>query len=72
MDNEKEKIAIGRLFDSIDYYTKDDLDNFSSKMNKEQALFCLIESVKCAYARGIYSMEETEVLSRALRTLSNE
>ena len=58
------------LFDVINYNTVDDLDNFISKLTEEQALYCLIESVKCSHRRGVFSLEETETISKAIRVLT--
>jgi hypothetical protein len=38
-------------------------------MSRDQAVYCLIESSKAAFRRGAFSLEESEVLSRALRVL---
>ena len=40
-----------------------------STMDNEHAIFYLIESVKYAHKKGCYTIGETEVLSKAIRTL---
>lgn len=67
---EQEKTPIGIIFDSINYYSVDDIDKFISNMNNEQALYCLIEAVKSAYKRNTFSLLESEVLSKSLRIIT--
>jgi len=60
----------GTLFNSIEYRSSDGLNDFISNLTDEQAKLCLIEAVKYSFLRGIYSLEESEVLSKSLRILS--
>lgn len=59
----------GSLFDSINYADDNSLDRFMCEMNKEQAIYVLIESAKASYRRGAFKMEESEAVSKALRIL---
>ena len=58
------------LFDVINYNSYEDLNKFISNMTEEQALYCLIEAVKCSYRRGVFKIEESEVVSKSLRLLN--
>ena len=69
-DNENNKLPIGQLFDSINYYTIEDFDKFVSNLNNEQSLYCLIQSVQYAHSKNLFSLEESEVISKSIRTLS--
>jgi hypothetical protein len=69
-DNENNKLPIGQLFDSINYYNIEDLDKFISNLNNEQSLYCLIQSVQYAHSKNLFSLEESEVISKSIRTLS--
>ena len=60
----------GTLFNSIEYKSLSGFEDFISNMTDEQAKLCLIESVKYSFSRGVYSLEESEVLSKSLRILS--
>jgi hypothetical protein len=64
------KQPIGSLFDSIDYYSLEDLEKFISIMSKDQALYCLIQSVHKGFSKNIFSMQEIEVLSKSMRILT--
>lgn len=67
----EDKTPIGSLFNSINYYSNNDLESFSNGMTKEHAFYCLEQAIKSAYIRGAFSLEESEVISKALRCLSN-
>jgi hypothetical protein len=59
----------GSLFDSITYYNEIHLDEFLNGMNKDQAIYCLIEAAKSSYRRGAFKLDESEAISKALRVL---
>ena len=59
----------GNLFGTIDLLSEDHLELILSAMDKEHALYYLIESVKSAHSKGVYSIGESEVISKAIRTL---
>ena len=59
----------GSLFESIHYFDDNQLNEFYSQMNQEQAIYCLVEAVKAGFRRGAYKLEECEAISRALRTI---
>lgn len=65
-----DKKIVGSLLNSIDYYDIWDLDRFIKELNNEQALYCIIEAVKVAYQKSTYTMEETELISKAIRVLT--
>lgn len=67
MEQENEKY--GNLFGTIDLLSEDHLELILSTMDKEHALYYLIESVKSAHSKGVYSIGESEVISKAIRTL---
>lgn len=65
-----EKEPIGILFDSMRFYSIEDLETFTKNMTSEQAVYCLIEVAKFAYKEGIFTLEESEVVSKIIRILS--
>jgi hypothetical protein len=67
---EKEKNStqtIGSLFGTIHYVSINDLDNFISNLNQEQSLYCLIEAVRLSHSKGVFTIEESECISKAIR-----
>ena len=59
----------GSLFESITYYNEEQLNQFLINMTQEQAIYCLSQAVKSGFRRGAYSLEESEAISKAIRTL---
>jgi hypothetical protein len=41
-------------------------------MDREQAIFMLVQAVKYAYMSGVYSIGEVEVISKSIRILSSK
>ena len=69
---EEENKIYGNLFGSINLLSEDHLELILSTMDKEHSVYYLIESVKAAHQRGAFSIGESEVISKAIRTLSKE
>ena len=67
MEQENEKY--GNLFGTIDLLSEDHLELILSTMDKEHALYYIIESVKSAHSKGVFSIGESEVISKSIRTL---
>lgn len=66
---EQEKI-FGKLFNSVPLLTEDHLQTLLDVMDREQAIFILVQAVKHAYHNGVYSLGESEVISKSIRTLT--
>ena len=66
---EEENKIYGNLFGSISLLSEDHLELILATMDKEHALYYLIESVKSAHSKGIFTIGESEVISKAIRTL---
>jgi hypothetical protein len=68
---EEESKLYGNLFGVIELLNEEHLDALLTTMDKEHSLFYIIEAVKSAHKRGAFTIGETEVISKAIRTLSN-
>jgi hypothetical protein len=66
---EQEKQPIGYLFEEVAIYNPEDIDNLIDGLTEEQAKFMLIRAVQMAYKNGLYSLTESELISKSLRTL---
>jgi len=64
------KQPIGSLFNSINYYSIEDLETFIASINHEQALYCLVQAVQAAYQRNTFTIAEAEVVSKSIRKIS--
>jgi hypothetical protein len=69
---EEESKLYGNLFGVIDLLNEEHLDALLTTMDREHSLFYIIEAVKSAHKRGAFTIGETEVISKAIRTISNE
>ena len=68
---EEEKL-FGKLFNTIPLYDENHLDTILTTMDKKTATYFLIQAVKFAYHQGVYSLGESEVISKSIRTQTKE
>jgi hypothetical protein len=66
----EEQKLFGKLFNSIPLLNEDHLEVLLQTMDKETSIYFLIQAVKYAHESGVYSLGETEVISKCVRTLS--
>lgn len=64
-----EENLFGKLFNSVPLLTEDHIQTILDVMDKEQAIFLLVQAVKYAYHNGVYSLGESEVISKSIRIL---
>jgi hypothetical protein len=61
---------IGYLFESIAIYEPSAVSKFIDDMVPEQAFYVLTQAIQMAYSKNIFSLQESEVLSKSLRVLT--
>jgi hypothetical protein len=66
----EEQKLFGKLFNSIPILNEDHLEVILQTMDKDTSIYFLIQAVKYAHESGVYSLGETEVISKCVRTLS--
>ena len=69
---EQQQELFGKLFNTIPLYNEDHLDVLLSTMDKEQSIYYLIQAVSHAYHSGLYTIGESEIISKAIRTISKK
>jgi len=69
---EEETKIYGNLFGVIDLFNEEHLEIILSTMDREHAIYYLVEAVKSAHKRGAFTIGESEVISKSIRTLSRE
>ena len=67
MEQEKKPIAL--LFEDVAIYKPEDIDNLIDNLTEEQAKFMLIRAVQMGFKNGLYSLTESEIVSKSLRML---
>jgi hypothetical protein len=65
---EQQKQPIAYLFEDVAIYNPEDINNLIDGLTEEQAKFMLIRAVQMAHKNGIYSLTESELISKSLRT----
>lgn len=60
------------IFDSIKYESPTDLQNFIESLDEKQSFYVLTKASEMAYSRGVFSLQESEILSKSLRILSSQ
>lgn len=65
----EEKKIYGQLFNSIELHNEEHLETLISTMNKESAIIILIQGIKHGYNQGIYTLGESEIISKCIRVL---
>lgn len=60
------------IFDSIKYESPTDLQNFIESLDEKQSFYILTKASEMAYSRGVFTLQESEILSKALRILSSQ
>jgi hypothetical protein len=68
MDNEKQPINF--LLGSIAVYRPEDIDLLIENMNFEQSFFYVIQSINHAHNSNLFTLQESELISKALRILN--
>ena len=67
MEQEKQPIAF--LFEDVAIYKPEDIENLIDNLTEEQSKFMLIRAIQMAYKNGLYSLTESEIVSKSLRIL---
>lgn len=66
---EQERQPLGLLFDSVGYNKPEDIDILIDEMTIEQSFYLLTQSLHYVHNTRLFTMQETEVVSKALRLL---
>ena len=64
---EQEKQPIAYLFEDVAIYKPEDIDTLIDNLTEEQAKFMLTRAVQMAYKNGLFSLPESEIVSKSLR-----
>ena len=58
------------LFESIRYQSPEDVEKFIESLDTAQSFYVLTKALEMAYDRGVYSLQESEILSKSIRILT--
>lgn len=68
MENQKQPLNF--LLGSIAVYKPEDVDTLIENMNFEQSLFYVIQAIQYGHNSNLFTLQESELLSKALRILN--
>ena len=57
------------LLGTISYQSEEDYEKFLNNLDINQSLFVLISACGYAHSRGAYGLEESELISKAIKTI---
>lgn len=69
---EEEKELLGNLFNSVPIIDENHLEEIISTMDKKTACYILVQAVKHAYHQGVFSLGESEIISKSIRVVSKD
>lgn len=58
------------LFESIRYKSLEDVEKFVESMDSNQSFYVLTKALEMGHNRGLYSLQESEILSKAIRVIT--
>jgi len=68
----EEQELYGKLFNVIPLTDETHIDAMLSTMDKNLAIYYLTHAVNYAYHNGIYSLGESEIISKSIRLLNSD
>ena len=66
---EQDKQPITYLFEEVAIYKPEDIENLVENLTDEQAKYMIVKAIQMAYKNGIFSLTESEIVSKSLRRL---
>jgi len=66
----QEEEVYGKLFNVIPLMDENHVDILLDTMDKETAVYYLTHAVNLAFHNGVYSLGESEILSKSIRLLN--
>jgi uncharacterized Fe-S cluster-containing radical SAM superfamily enzyme len=66
---EQQTQPIAYLFEEVAIYKPEDIENLIDGLTEEQAKYMLVQAVQMGYRNGLYSLTESELISKSLRML---
>lgn len=67
----EQKQPIGYLFDNVAFYTPNDINILCDEMNLEQAYYMMIKALEFAHKSRIFTLQESELVSKSLRIMNS-
>jgi len=62
----------GKLFNVIPLVNEEHIELLLNTLNKETAVYYLTHAVNYAYVNGIFTLGESEIISKSIRVLNSD
>ena len=62
----------GTLFESVSYQSTESLEKFMDSISLEHAMHLIKVSLEYSHSKGLFTMNETEILNRSLRLINKK
>jgi hypothetical protein len=62
----------GFLFDSIAFYSEESVENMINNLDKKTVYYVLTQALAYAHTKNVFSLTESEIISKSLRILNKE
>lgn len=66
------KQPIGFLFESVPYFSDESVSLLIDNLSKKEISYLITQSLNYAHSKNIFSLTESEVISKCLRILNKE
>lgn len=63
---------VGYLFESIPYFSEESISLMIESLSKKQISYLLSQSLNYAHSKNIFTLTESEIVSKCLRILNKE
>lgn len=70
MENTQTENTPFKLLGSLQFMSEEHLELFFQTLDKNSAIYCLVEAIKYCNSRGAFTLGEAELLAKSIRTLS--
>lgn len=68
----EDKQPHGFLFESIAYFSEQSVENMIDNLDRESAVYILTQALAFAHSKNVFSLTESEIISKGLRILNKE
>lgn len=68
----EEQEIYGKLFNVIPLMNEGHIDLLLNTLNKETAVYYLTHAVNYAYVNGLFTLGESEIISKSIRILNSD
>lgn len=69
---EQENVESGLLFNSIMFKSSQEVDELIENLSYEQAFYMIIQAIQHSHKLGVFSLQESELVSKSLRIIHKE